>query len=319
MVALNLLSTIEGSLLSDFFPPGWDLQRIDACCGHRPEEIFQRQSWWNSAFAPSPCDNLGDFEVKLGHEIALEVSRTRESGQELILILPVGPMGMYRWIVYFLSEWGVSSSHVHGFSMDEWSDADGNTPPGDVPGAFEWALTQAFYSLLGDLTVPKEQRHFATRHSLPEYPQRIADLRARGARLVTVYGVGRAFHVAFWEPHFAAEFSSVDEWKAQEYRLGAKLHPLTIEQNAITSFKSRTTAIPAHANTIGPGLFLQSDRCIGGCDGALGRGMMWQGMSLWVTLRYGLDPWVPSSWMPTLPGRLFFLRELAGPLICETN
>jgi glucosamine-6-phosphate deaminase len=134
-----------------------------------------------------------------------------------------------------------------------------------------------------------------------------------------VYGVGRVFHVAFWEPHFAAEFATVDEWKAQEYRLAAKLHPLTIEQNAITSFKSRTTAIPTRANTVGPGIFLESDGCIGGCDGILGRGMMWQGMSLWVTLRYGPDAWVPASYMPTLPGRLFFLSDLAGPLIAETN
>ena len=127
------------------------------------------------------------------------------------------------------------------------------------------------------------------------------------------------FHIAFWEPHFAAEFTCVEEWKKPTYRLGAKLHPLTVEQNAITSFKSRTTLVPCRANTIGPGLFLQSDWIIGGCDGALGRGMMWQGTSLWVTLRYGPDMWVPSSFMPTLPGKLFFLKELAGPLVADCN
>ncbi len=134
-----------------------------------------------------------------------------------------------------------------------------------------------------------------------------------------MFGIGRVFHIAFWEPHFAAEFASDAEWRAQTHRLGAKLHPLTIEQNAITSFKSRTTLVPAFANTIGPGIFLQADSIIGGADGALGRGMMWQGMSLWVTLRYGPDRWVPSSFMPTLPGRLFFLSELAGPLEAECN
>ena len=46
-------------------------------------------------------------------------------------------------------------------------------------------------------------------------------------------------HIAFWEPHFAAEYASLDEWKKPNHRLGARLHPLTIEQNAITSFKSR--------------------------------------------------------------------------------
>ena len=95
--------------------------------------------------------------------------------------------------------------------------------------------------------------------------------------------------------------------------------PAVVERYAITSFKSRTTLVPCRANTISPGLFLQSDWIIGGCDGALGRGMMWQGTSLWVTLRYGPDMWVPSSFMPTLPGRLFFLRELAGPLVAECN
>lgn len=134
-----------------------------------------------------------------------------------------------------------------------------------------------------------------------------------------IFGIGRVCHIAFWEPHFAAEFASDADWKKQTHRLGAKLHPLTIEQNAITSFKSRTTLVPAFANTIGPGLFLESDKIIGGCDGTLGRGMQWQGLSLWMTLRYGPNRWVPSSFMPTLPGRLFFLRELAGPLIAECN
>jgi glucosamine-6-phosphate deaminase len=100
---------------------------------------------------------------------------------------------------------------------------------------------------------------------------------------------------------------------------GPKLHPLTIEQNALTSFKSRTTLVPAFANTIGPGLFLQADRIIGGCDGTFGRGMQWQGTSLWMTFRYGPDPWVPSSFMPTLAGRLFYLAELAGPLVADVN
>ena len=58
---------------------------------------------------------------------------------------------------------------------------------------------------------------------------------------------------------------------------------------------------------------------IGGADGTLGRGMQWQGMSLWMTLRYGATPWITSSYIPTLPGRLFFLKDLAGPLEAECN
>jgi glucosamine-6-phosphate deaminase len=47
--------------------------------------------------------------------------------------------------------------------------------------------------------------------------------------------------------------------------------------------------------------------------------MQWQGLSLWMTLRHGKTPWITSSYIPTLAGRLFFLKELAGPLQAECN
>jgi len=265
------------------------------------------------------CDSLADFDVLMGHEIAMQIRTAGQAGHELALILPVGPMGMYKWVVYFLSEWNVSCAHVHTFNMDEWADGEGNTLPSNDPAAFQNAMEGALFGPLGALSVPEGQRNYATRENLPTYAGKIASLKAGGAKLVLVYGIGRVCHIAFWEPHFAAEFDSIEQWKAQTHRLGAQLHPLTIEQNALTSFKSRTTLVPARANTIGPGLFLQADYAIGGCDGVLSRGMQWQGLSFWVTLRYGPDTWITSTFMPTLPGRLFFHRELAGPLVAECN
>jgi glucosamine-6-phosphate deaminase len=316
---MNLLTTFAGSMMEGFLPQGWDLARIDACCSNPPGAIAERQPWWHAGFEPVACASVEDFDVMLGHEIARAIQRTRQEGRAAALILPVGPMGMYRWAVYFLKEWGVGCDHVHGFNMDEWSDLAGNTLPADNPGAFQNAMEAAFYGPLGQPTVPTAQRWFATPDRLPHYAQRIAELKAQGAELIVIFGIGRVCHIAFWEPHFAAEYPSVAQWKAQTHRLGARLHPLTIEQNALTSFKSRTTLVPAFANTIGPGLFLQADRIIGGADGVFDRGMQWQGASLWMTLRYGPDPWVPSSFMPTLPGRLFYHQGLAGPLEPEMN
>ena len=316
---MNLIDTIKGSLLENFFPEGWDLRKLDECCNNPPEKITERMKWWNKNFTPVPCRTPEEFDTKIGHEISKKIHETKKEGKKLILILPVGPMGMYKWTVYFLKEWNVDCKHVYGFNMDEWSDAKGNTLPPSNPGAFQNAMEEAFYGQLGKLTVPEKQRNFATKENLPTYPEKIKKLRKEGAELVVVFGIGRMCHIAFWEPHFAKEFSSVEEWKSQEYRLGAKLHPLTIEQNAITSFKSRTTLVPAFANTIGPGIFLKADWIIGGCDGILGRGMMWQGMSLWVTLRHEPSIWIPSTFMSTLPGKLFFVKELAGPLEPECH
>ena len=315
---INLLNTIKGSLLERFFPEGWDLKKIDDCCKNRPESITNKQAWWNKNFCPVPCETLEEFDTKMGFEIAREIELARRERRKLTIILPVGPMGMYKWAVYFLKEWKTSCKHVYGFNMDEWSDKDGNTLPASNPGAFQNAMENAFYNPLGKLTVPKNQRHFAKKKVLPLYAEKIRKLKKLGAKTVLVFGIGRVFHIAFWEPHFASEFSE-KEWKEQAFRVGAKLHPLTVEQNAITSFKSRTTLVPAFANTIGPGIFLKADSIIGGCDGTLARGMMWQGMSLGVTLRHGPNKWITSSYIPTMPGKLFFLKELAGPLKAETN
>jgi len=319
MASPNLINTVKGSMLEDYFPAGWNFKKIDQCCRNKPEDAGKRQPWWHKRFEPVQCETIGEFDAKMGHEIAQTIRRAKEAGKPLALILPVGPMGMYSWAVYFLTEWGIDCKHVYGFNMDEWSDAKGNTVAPDQPGSFQQAMEDAFYGPLGKLSAPKRQRFFATKSALPKYAARIAELKKQGAELTVVFGIGRACHIAFWEPQMAAEFDSLTDWKIQTHRIAAQLHPMTIEQNAITSFKSRTTLVPCYANTIGPGLFLQADWIIGGCDGALSRGMQWQGMSFWMTLRYGPDPWIPSTFMPTLPGRLFFLKDLAGPLVAECN
>ena len=315
---MNFNSTLKGSALEGFYPKGWDFDRIDASIGE-PETITERQAFWNKDFAPVPCTGLSEFETYMGHEIALNIKEAKDNGKKIAFILPVGPMGMYKWVVYFLKAWQVSCEHVYTFNMDEWADSEGNTLSSDNPGSFQYAMEQALFNPLGELTVPKEQRNFATKVNLPTYPEKIAALKAEGARLVLVYGIGRMCHIAFWEPTFAEDYATDSEWEKAPYRIAAKIHPLTVEQNALTSFKSRTTLVPCRANTIGPGIFLQADYAIGGADGVLGRGMQWQGMSLWMTLRYGKTTAITSSYIPTLPGKLFFLSELAGPLVAECN
>ncbi len=315
---MNFNSTVKGSMLEGFYPAGWDFDKIDACID-APEKITERQAFWNKDFTPVPCNTLGEFETYMGHEIAQQIKLAKERGEKIAFILPVGPMGMYKWVVYFLKEWNVSCEHVYTFNMDEWSDAEGNTLAPDNAGAFQYAMEHALFNPLGELTVPVDHRNFATKTNLPTYPEKIAKLKSEGAKLVLVYGIGRMCHIAFWEPHFAADYSTEAEWKDAPYRIAAKIHPLTVEQNALTSFKSRTPLVPCRANTIGPKLILSADYAIGGADGTLGRGMQWQGLSLWMTLRHGTTPWITSSYVPTLPGRLFFLSELAGPLQAECN
>ena len=202
---MDMTNTLKGSYFSEVLPAGWDIEKIKACVSNPPETVLDRQPFWNEGFAPVKCTNLEEFGVYMGHEIAMQIRTARDEGRKLILILPVGPMGMYKWAVYFLKEWNVCCDHVYGFNMDEWADAEGNTLPGSDPAAFQNAMTEAFYGPLGELGVPESQRNFATKENLPTYPEKIAKLKAEGAKQVLVYGIGRMCHIAFWEPHVAAE------------------------------------------------------------------------------------------------------------------
>ena len=41
---MDFNSTVKGSLLENFYPKGWDLVKIDACCANPPESITEPQS-----------------------------------------------------------------------------------------------------------------------------------------------------------------------------------------------------------------------------------------------------------------------------------
>ena len=137
---MDFLSTVNGSYCENFFPKGWDLKKIDECC----EKGVAREDFWHKDFNPVECENLYEFDTLMGHEIAQQIKIAREKGEKLAMILPVGPMGMYKWAVYFLNEWNVKCDHVYTFNMDEWSDAEGNTLPNDNTASFEYSMKQAF-------------------------------------------------------------------------------------------------------------------------------------------------------------------------------
>ena len=129
---MDFMSTVKGSLLEGFYPKGWDMKKIDKCCANKPSEVTKRQKFWNKDFTPVACEDVKEFDVKMGHEIANEIKKAAERKEKIIFILPVGPMGMYKWAVYFLKEWNQDCKHVWCFNMDEWADGKGNTLVGDA-------------------------------------------------------------------------------------------------------------------------------------------------------------------------------------------
>ena len=305
---MNFMDTVEQSLLHGFYPAGWDMYRIDECCNNTIEHVADRQDFWNPQFRTVSCENKQVLEMKKGHEIANEIRKAKAEGIKLVLLLPVYPAGMYSWAVYFLKVWDVDLGHAHCFNTYEWSDKDGNTVEDSSEMSFRSIMDNYFYKPLGSLAPPDEQRNYATQTNLNKYPKKIEALKKDGAKIVLVTGIGRIMNIAFWEAQFASEFFNEEEWNAQAIRKGAKLHPISVELSALTHFRSRTTKVPCFANTIGPAIFKKADYIISGVGGESKGGAM----ALWTTLRYGPSVWIPSSFIPTMQGKLFYSEDMFG-------
>jgi len=174
---MDFLSTVKGSLLEGFYPKGWDLAKIDACC----EKGVTREDFWHKDFNPVECENIYEFDTLMGHEIANEIKKAKDDGRKIALILPVGPMGMYKWAVYFLKAWNVKCDHVYTFNMDEWSDADGNTLDSSNPASFEYSMKQAFLTSSARTLFLRHRETLLQRKTFPHTParSRLSKLKAQ--------------------------------------------------------------------------------------------------------------------------------------------
>src|SRR5687767_15878141 len=91
---IDLIGTIKGSLLEDFYPRGWDLKKIDRCCEMGLKKLTTPGKWWNGEFLPRAVADVAEMDRRMGDEIADQIESTRREGRKLAIILPVGPMGM---------------------------------------------------------------------------------------------------------------------------------------------------------------------------------------------------------------------------------
>ena len=92
---MDLLTTIVGSKLETFFPSGWDWEKIDRCASQDPLSISERQDWWNEKFQGVSWRDVNDFDVMLGHEIALTILDSQQKGKPLVLIILGGCQKYY--------------------------------------------------------------------------------------------------------------------------------------------------------------------------------------------------------------------------------
>ena len=164
---MNLLSTLKGSLLESFFPAGWDLAEWDVCVADDPAAVFDRQPKWHNGFSIRMASTVADFDVMLGHELAMEILRCRETSRNRSG-LTRGPNGHVPVDGLFPPRLNIPCDRVFRLQYGRMDDSEGNTLASGSPGAFQTAMEAAFYGPLASLTVPPGQRFFATRQQLPD-------------------------------------------------------------------------------------------------------------------------------------------------------
>jgi len=94
---IDLLSTIKGSLLENFLPRGWNLNRMDAIAALPPEKALSRASHWHARFEPVPAADLAEFEVSMGLEIAaliIEAAQEKRDERHQTEVTPLSGKGL---------------------------------------------------------------------------------------------------------------------------------------------------------------------------------------------------------------------------------
>ena len=67
---ISMLTTIKGSLLEKFYPKGWNLKKIDACCQMNLQQLITPKRWWDQAFNPVPVESVQEMDRRMGDAMA---------------------------------------------------------------------------------------------------------------------------------------------------------------------------------------------------------------------------------------------------------
>ncbi len=247
----------------------------------------------NPDFSIGVIEDHDAFYQAFADDLIDRIVAAREAGEQLVAILPVGPVPQYEIAAQAINERRISLEHLHTFNMDEYADEDGTTAPVSWVGSFQRAMWDNFLGRIdSELRPPDRQIHFPTSDEIATYSAQIEDA---GGADVCYGGIGWAGHIAFWEPHLGFEFAGdLDAYRAAGARL-VELHPMTVMQNALHSFGGDWSWVPPKANTIGPRDILGARHRSFWLDGDLGGGYSWQRFIARLVAHGPVSEFVPGS------------------------
>lgn len=214
-----------------------------------------------AAVSPLPF-TLFETREDLYHHFAAqmfeEARRASEAGEQLAVIVPIGPKGHYPLLAEMVNEANLSLRHVTYFGMDQWLDWQARPIPFHHPFNLEGYFHRFFLDRLAeDLRPLSENVLFPSVLDLDRSSNEIA----RRSRIATTYGgFGFQGHLAFNEPP-ASRWTEVT---LEELRAGrTRVVPLAVDSiiaHAQRSLGGNVFGVPPMAITLGMADLLSAKR-----------------------------------------------------------
>ena len=273
------------------------------------EEITNHR---NPDFRIEVIQDEAQFYGAFATDIVGRIKQSLDEGRRFVAIFPVGPTAQYPIAARMINELRIPMHHVHTFNMDEYADEDGNTAPADWEGSFQKCMFDSFFNLIDrDLRPPPTQIHFPTTGVLGHYPEMI---EAAGGVDMCYGGIGWCGHIAFWESSLGYEFGDdLDSYMKAGPRL-VTLTPMTIMQNAMSSFGGDWSWVPPKANTIGPAQIMNArDRSF--WLSYLTADVSWQRFIARLAAHGPISTFVPGTILQTVPTRYVLLGGVADNVL----
>lgn len=279
----------------------------------RREEICHHP---NPNFEIRVIEDQTAFAFSYIMDIVAGIKDAFDAGRQHVMILPA-PNPQYALVAQMINQLRIPCHHVHTFNMDEYADQDGNTAPRDWKGGFQYWMWHDFFSRIDeDLRMPEKQIHFPSTDNVSRYTQMIEDL---GGADICYGGIGWSGHIAFFDPHLAAEFGEdIDAYLQAGSRI-VELHLITQCQNSLfadASCAGDLSACPPKAATIGP-KDLANSKLVSFWNGFTYGDVSWQKFITRLAAFGPVTPLVPASILQILPSQLTLSGAIASDCTTE--
>src|SRR5665213_2642332 len=117
----------------------------------------------NPDFKIKIIDDPRTFYQAFSSDLVDRIRVSREAGEQLVLILPCGPVPQFQLAAQMINVEQLTMHHVHTFNMDEYANEDGVSAPITWEGSFQRAMFTNFFDRIEEgLRPPVAQIHFPT-------------------------------------------------------------------------------------------------------------------------------------------------------------